>query len=153
MKVIITIAFVSVVAFVHAAPPPPPSRADLTDRSDIVAIVTVTNVTDHVSTEATWKLGRRQSAIAVVDRILKGTAPRTVRLTFEGPPMRISCQPPSLSTGQFLVFLRREGVNHVRADTWYGQATINTNHVNFRPGHPIPLETVVREIERTAKSQ
>lgn len=151
MKIIVTTILTAVcaAALVQAVPPSSPSRADLTKRSDLVAIVTITNVIDHVSTEVAWKQGLRQSAIAVVDRTLKGTVPPTVRLTFEGEPLKISCRPPSLSTGQFLVFLRRQGDSYVRADTWYGQATIATNHVSFPLEHPVPLATVVREIEKT----
>ena len=134
-------------------PPSPPSRADLTKRSDVVALVTVTNVTDHVSTKVAWEKGCRQSAIAVVNRTLKGAVPRVMHLTFEGDPLKMSCRAPNLSTGQFLVFLRRQGDSYARTDAWYGQAKIVTNHVSFPLEYPIPLETAVREIEGTVGSQ
>jgi hypothetical protein len=149
----ITLATVCAVALVRAVPPAPPSIADLTKRSDVVAIVTITNVTDHVSTKVAWEKGSRQSAIAVVGRTLKGTVPRVMQLTFEGDPLKISCRAPNLSTGQFLVFLRRQGDSYTRTDAWYGQANIVTNHVSLPLEHPIPLETAVREIERTVGSQ
>src|SRR5690242_5012031 len=150
MKVAVTIGFICVAACVHAVPPPPPSRVNLARGSDFIAIVTVTNVTDHVSADVAWNQGTRQSAIAVVNRTLKGSAPRTIRLTFEGPPLRGSCHPANLSAGQFFVFLRRSGDGYVRTDAWYGQGAVVTNHVLFPQEYPIPLDTLVRQMDKTA---
>src|SRR5262245_25182093 len=128
MKKIITIILgvLLTVSAVHAVPPSPPTLDDLTKRSDVIAIVSVTIVTDHVSTKVAWKKGKRQSAVATVKHIIKGTAPATVGLTYQGPPLQISCHPPSLATGEFMVFLRRDGKEFVRTDLWYSQVTVTT---------------------------
>jgi hypothetical protein len=147
----ITTGLLCGMVLVLAVPPMPTSRADLIKRSDLIAIVTLTNVTDAVSVEIASTSGQRQSATALVDRTIKGTAPQMLHLTLEGPPLSLSCRPPSLSTGRFLVFLRREGDGYVRTDTWYSQLPIITNHVSFSFGRPVRLETAIREIERTTK--
>ena len=155
MKIIPTIilGFVCVTATVRAVPPGPPTRADLAKHSDLIAIVTVTNVTEHISPKDAWERGTRQSAVAVVDRIIKGTATRTLHLDYNGPPMSLLCRPPGLSTGQFLVFLRRQGDGFVRTDDWYSQATIATNHVKFQMEQVVDLKNAVAELERIVQKR
>jgi hypothetical protein len=151
--VTIILGLVCAAALVRAVPPPAPARIELAKRSELIAIVTVTNVTDRFTTDVAWKRGQRQSAVATVNRIIKGTAPRTLRLTYAGPPLSLSCRPPNLSTGQFLMFLCRQGDGFVRTDNWYSQATITTNHVIFPMERAVDLKIAVDEIERIVQSR
>ena len=150
MKRIFTIVsgLLITVASVRALPPPSPKLEDLVAHSDFIAIVAVTNVRDHVSARVAWKTGPRQSAIAIVKRTLKGPSVATVRLTHHGSPLQITCRAPNLASGEFLVFLKRDGTNFVRTDRWYSQALITTNYVRLGLEQPVALESAITSIEK-----
>lgn len=126
---------------------------DLTKHSDLIAIVTIGRVKNLVRSDVALKKGQRQSAVAIADRVIKGKAGHKLHLTYEGPPLRVLCQPPSLAKGQFLVFLHQEGRDYVRTDNWYSQGAIVTNYVNLFMDHPVALESVIGEIESIVNVQ
>src|SRR5688572_5093060 len=104
-------------AFLHALPPVPPDRAELIRHSDVVAIVTVTNVTERVVGKRKSRT-QQQRADAKLERLVKGTAPQTLRITYDSPVSDVICRPDSLRSGRFLLFLRRDGETYVRTDAW-----------------------------------
>jgi hypothetical protein len=63
----------------------------------------------------------------------------------------ITCLPPSLYEGEFLVFLKKQGTFFTHTDEWYGQHSIATNHVQWQLQHPQELSAAIKEIERIAK--
>ena len=111
----------------------------------------VTNLTEHFVGKRKHQT-RKQEADATIERVLKGTAPQRLHLTFEEHSY-ISCRPTSLSEGRFLLFLRREGPAYVRTDRWYSQATIATNQVHLLLNPPVDLKTAVNQIEKIVQSQ
>jgi hypothetical protein len=133
--------------FADAVPPPAPTRAELVNHSDVIAIVTVTNVTGRTYRDN----GEQLRGFAHVERVLKGAASGRVVLAYNEPSISISCRPPSLFEGRFLVFLKKRGDVFWRTDDWYGQHRIATNHVRWELQHPQELSAAIREIERIAK--
>jgi hypothetical protein len=139
-------------AIVSAVPPIGPSRADITKRSELVAIVTVSNVTSQVVGKPKNQV-RQERASASVERVLKGTAPQRLVLAYDEPVTDILCTAPRLSSGRFLVFLRRDGDVFVRTDTWYSQHSIETNHVHWFLERTEPFDAAISQVERIIKSQ
>lgn len=133
-----------------AVPPVAPTVGDLARRSDVIAVVTITNVMERAHPGGAWNCGTHQSAVATVETVLKGRSPETLHLSHEAGPMSLSCRPPGLEVGRFLVFLHWENQILVRTDVWYSQAQLATNHVMFPMKSPMPWETVLAEIRGTA---
>jgi hypothetical protein len=137
-----------------AKPPLPPALDDLAKRSDLIAVVRVTNVVQQIGTRVSWRewLPRRekwlyQSAVATVASSIKGKCPPSLLLTHE-EAQGLSCSQPHLGTGEYLVFLRWDGAKAVRTDLWYSQAVIVSNKVSVCFAQAVPLESVVADIER-----
>ncbi len=137
-----------------ALPPPPPALGDLAKRSDLIAVVSVTNMVQRIDTRVSWRkwLPRRekwlrQSAVATVARSIKGKCPPSLLLAHE-EAQGLSCSPPHLGTGEYLVFLRWDGTSAIRTDRWYSQAVIVSNKVSVCFAQAVPLESVVADIER-----
>jgi len=139
-------------ALVRGLPPVQTPKDSLVGHSEVVAIVTVANVTEQVVGKRKRQV-RKQRADATVERILKGTAPQKFVLAYDEPVSNVSCRPPSLCTGRLLVFLRRDGDVFVRTHAWYSQHRIETNHVNWFLQRPEPFDEAVKEVERIVKSQ
>jgi len=90
-------------------------------------------------------------ALANVERVLKSTASKQVVLAYDDWVTNISCRPPSLYEGKFLVLLKRQGTFFTRTDEWYGQHTILTNHVHWLLQGPQELSAAISEIEQIAR--
>ena len=137
--------------FADAVPPPPPTRGDLVNRSDVIAIVTVTKVSGRKVRNGKSEV-EQLSALANVERVFKGVANDKVVLTYDEWDMSLGCRPPSLYEGKFLVFLKKQGTFFTRTDAWYGQHSITTNHVQWQMQRPQELSAAIREIEEIARN-
>ena len=146
------IAFAMLVALtaftfiVLAIPPVNPTLASLTQRSDLILIATITNVTERYSAKIAWERGQIEEADATVNQPLKGTAPQVIHLKLTTYPTKIVCRPPSLDTGQFILFLRLEGTNYNRTHEWYSQFKIETNQISLPQLGARSLDEAIREI-------
>ena len=136
--------------FADAVPPPPPTRADLVNRSDLIAIVTVTKVSGRKVRKGKSEF-QELNARANVERVLKGAADKQVVLAYDEWVGSVVCRPPSLYEGKFLIFLKRQGTFFTRTDDWHGQHSITTNHVRWEIQHPQELSAAIREIEEIVK--
>jgi hypothetical protein len=140
-----------IVTVVQAVPPAPPELATLVNQSDLVVIVNVAEPMEKLVGKRKNQI-LRQRAEAIVERTLKGTAPERIVLTFE-EPVHITCRPPGLVRGGFLLFLKKNGDGYVRANHWYSQAPITNNQVLWLLDASSDLGAAVAEIQNVAQRQ
>lgn len=125
------------------------TKDEMIEKAEVIAIISIGEVKVAETHGVNWTY--RQSAIATVESVLKGTLPKTITLYgMENFP----CAQCLLGKGRFIAFLKKDG------DLWTG----SNWHLSFRPIQgttvewykaeddryemvPIPLETVIQEIK------
>src|SRR5690349_8713984 len=121
MKTTLTIVLL-LAAWLSAVAAPKLSLEERIAAADVIAVISVTNVTKTISTNATGSQVTNFVAEAVVDRTMKGTPPKAVRVKDETPGTMFSAddlyrpanaplkaQTWALGTRRFLVFLKPSG--------------------------------------------
>ena len=140
-------------AQVFALPPAPVSQEQLVAESDEIGIVRVVKVV-QVPKRPKFDESFVQFAAVRTEQSLKGNLPTQFTLRLNASARIFSCRPGELSPGRFLMFLRRDGTNVVRANHWYAEYPIEKSRVSWwQHGTNRPLNNVISEIRASSGVQ
>lgn len=85
--------------------------------------------------------------------LVKGTASQEFEIVFNAASKTITCRPPDLSRGTFLMFLKKEGDAYALSSPWYSRASVEKDAVLWLIDAPTDLPTLIAEIRRIGKTE
>jgi len=145
---VFAVTLICLISTTFAVPPAPPKKENWVKQADFIAVVRVTDIVEEVVRSKPYDI-LTQTTYPEVERVLKGTAPKKLRLEHRETLDLIVCRPPKLSRGRFLVFLRRQGDVYA-ANDWYWGVTIEGDQVCL---FQKALNEVAGDIQEIVKNQ
>jgi hypothetical protein len=133
------------------------SKKNMIDQSSVIAVVDVSKLEATSTKSHSWTY--RQKATASVERILKGTVPKTFNIYGDEDFICAQCKFPA--TGRYLVFLRKADDLLVGSNWQYSFRKIDNKQVDWleEPGQArlsMTLEnedTVIKEVTQEVADQ
>jgi hypothetical protein len=115
--------------------------------ADLIAIISVTNAIETIYTNADHSLGTNCVADALVERTVKGTAPKTIRVK----DVRLKGLNWSFATERFLVFLKPSDDLYVLSAPESLTGIYGTNSEARIAGHWWPCITIDQAVGQIEK--